>query len=136
MHFESTHPDLLKILLVDDTLDNLLVLRNLVEEFGYPYDTAVSAAEAISKIQTSRYACVLLDIQMPEMNGFEVTKFIRDFESKSGSTVTPIVAVTAHTISGTKAECLVAGMDDYITKPIDPQHLQKLLDKHCNVTAS
>ena len=75
------------------------------------------------------FGCVLMDVQMPEMDGFECTAIIRDREQKTGSRL-PIVAMTAHAMKGDEARCLTAGMDGYLSKPIDPDELYDVVERH------
>jgi CheY-like chemotaxis protein len=80
----------------------------------------------VEAIETTRYDMVLMDVQMPEMDGLEATKIIRQKEKQSGKHI-PIIALTAQAIKGDQEICIRAGMDDYISKPIDPQRLQEIM---------
>ncbi|NQZ06847.1 MAG: response regulator [Algicola sp.] len=120
-----------KILLVEDNKTNQEVAINLLSEVQLSVDSAFNGKEAIDKLANNRYDLVLMDVQMPEMDGITATKRIRaDLNIKI-----PIVAMTAHAMQGDKDRCLAAGMDDYITKPIDVEHFYHTLGKWLAVAA-
>ncbi len=112
-----------RVLLVEDNLVNRELALELLHDLGLITDVAHHGREAVEKLQNTRYDLVLMDIQMPEMDGLEATRRIRAFEVHEPHT--PIIAMTAQAMSGDRERCLEAGMDDYLTKPIDPD---KLLD--------
>lgn len=119
-----------KILLVEDNCINQQVACELLELFGLSVTIVSDGKEAIQKVQSDTYDIVLMDIQMPDMDGFETTKIIRNIpELKS----LPIIAMTAHAMSGDKEKSLAAGMNDHITKPIDPDVLQQTLRDWLNI---
>jgi CheY-like chemotaxis protein len=89
---------------------------------------ANNGKEATMAIATQRFDLVLMDVQMPEMDGIEATRWIRQFES-DGEVHTPIVAMTAHAMKGDREHCLQAGMDDYLSKPISPELLEAKISK-------
>ncbi len=101
------------ILVAEDNLVNQKVALRLLAKLGYQAEVAANGAEALAAISRARYAMILMDCQMPEMDGFEATRRIR----ASGSSI-PIVAMTANAMKGDRELCLEAGMDDYLTKPI------------------
>jgi signal transduction histidine kinase/ActR/RegA family two-component response regulator len=107
----------LKVLLVEDNLVNQLIARRMLEKDGHTVDVADNGAVAIEAFKNSRYDLVLMDLQMPEVDGFEATQQIRAFEAGTGRH-TPIVAVTAHAMQGDRERCEAASMDGYTTKPI------------------
>lgn len=119
------------ILLVEDYKPNVLVAQSILEEVGYEVDVALSGKEAITKIGEKRnhYFAVLMDIQMPDMDGFEATYFIREEETEKNLPRLPIIAMTAHALLGDKEKCLDAGMDDYISKPFQPEELEEALSR-------
>jgi PAS domain S-box-containing protein len=119
------------ILLVEDYRPNVLVASSLLEALGYSVATAGNGKEALSTIRANRdyYAAVLMDVQMPGMDGLEVTRFVRQEEQERGLPRLPIIAVTAHALQGDRERCLAAGMDDYISKPFQPEELQKILSE-------
>lgn len=117
------------ILLVEDNLDNQKLARKMLERGGYQVQIVASGEEAVDKMANGDYDLVLMDIQMPGMNGFEASMKIREMESRQARERTPIVALTAHALSGYREECLKHGMDDYLTKPIRKKTLLDTIDK-------
>ncbi len=113
-----------KILLVEDNKINQQVAQELLELFGLSVSIANNGKQALQKVQFEPYDLVLMDIQMPEMDGFETTKNIRNMP---GCKMLPIIAMTAHAMSGDRETSLAAGMNEHITKPIDPDVLQQTL---------
>jgi len=121
-----------KILLVEDNEVNQQVATELLEKAGLSVTIAENGREAIQAVKTSSFDLILMDIQMPDMDGYEATRAIRDYEagkrqesglSSVSSDFTPIVAITAHAMSGDRKKCLEAGMNDYVSKPISPREL-------------
>lgn len=119
----------LKILLVDDNDFNILIAGTYLENFGYAYDISKSGHDALEKIRHKQYAAILMDIQMPVMDGMETTQHIREYEAITGRPRQPIIALTAHPFSGDKESCEAAGMDEYISKPFNPTRLQEVIQK-------
>jgi two-component system, sensor histidine kinase and response regulator len=117
------------ILVVEDHPINQEVALLLLKRFGFEAHVASNGAQALEHIQSIPYALVLMDCQMPVMSGFEATSAIRKLETRTGKHV-PIVAMTAHAIEGSREQCLAAGMDDYLSKPIDPKLLNHTLQKY------
>jgi signal transduction histidine kinase len=116
------------ILIVEDYTPNVMVASGFLEEFGYTHDVASNGIEALDKINARQYAAVLMDVQMHGMNGLEATRLVREQERQSGSTVRlPIIGMTAHVLSGDRERCLGAGMDDYLSKPFNPDELKAKL---------
>jgi len=120
------------VLLVEDNLINqkivLLSLKKLVKNI----DVAVNGKEALDKFGTSKYDIILMDVQMPIMNGYTAAKKIREIESSTNSH-TPIIAITANALMGDREDCLAAGMDDYISKPFQ---IEVLIQKMRNLLES
>ncbi len=116
-----------KILIVEDYAPSALVATSFLEEFGYRYDVASSGREALEKIKNSHYLSVLMDVQMPGLNGLETTQAIRSYEQILRKRPLHIIGVTAHAMSGDRERCLRAGMDDYISKPFSPHELKRKL---------
>lgn len=112
-----------RILVVEDNPDNQFYIERILDLAGYQVDIAGSGPDALEKIKTSVYRLIIMDIEMPQMDGFETTEAIRQWEQVSGRHAIPIVALTAHAISGYRERCLAVGMDDYLTKPIGRQLL-------------
>ncbi len=113
------------ILLVEDYAPNVLVATSLLEDLGYACDVATDGEQAIAQYQAGKHKLVLMDVQMPGMDGLEATQRIRAYEKEAGRARTPIVAMTAHALASDRERCLAVGMDDYIAKPFDPDMLQE-----------
>ena len=117
------------ILLVEDEYINTTLAVTLLEQAGYQVSVASSGREAVTSWQAGQFDCILMDIQMPDMDGLEATRRIRKIEQERGGHIT-IIAMTAHAMEEDRAQCLAAGMDDYIAKPIDAASLLALLRKY------
>jgi len=98
----------------------------LLQKAGFSVDVVENGLQAVEKVKEGKYNAVLMDVQMPEMDGLEATMRIRR-EAKPGENI-PIIAMTAHALKGDRERCLEVGMDDYISKPLDPRLLMKKLD--------
>jgi CheY-like chemotaxis protein len=122
-----------KILLVEDQPSNVIVLSAFLEQFGYSYEVSSNGIEALEKVKEREYALIIMDVQMPGMNGLEAAQNIRAFENLAGRCRVPIIAMTAHASSSDRARCLAAGMDDYCPKPFDPNELREMLRMRINV---
>ena len=122
-----------RILLVEDNLTNRLVAMTILEKLGYRADAVTNGLEALEAVSITPYHLILMDCQMPEMDGYEATRAIRKIEAEEQENgVTrhiPIVAFTAHAMKYDKEKCEIAGMDDYITKPVKPQDLADIIEK-------
>lgn len=118
----------LRILLAEDSLINQKVAMGLLKKFGHEIIVAGDGREAFDKYQTEDYDVVLMDVQMPEMDGLEATMAIRDFEKKTGRH-TPIIALTAQVMEGDREKCLEAGMDEYVAKPIRAKELEDAIQR-------
>ena len=115
------------VLLVEDYAPNVMVAQTFLEQFGYDSDVANDGSEAVEKIKTGNYAAILMDVQMPGMNGLEATQRVRDYESKEQKLRVPIIGMTAHALAGDRERCLGVGMDGYISKPFNPDELEKII---------
>jgi PAS domain S-box-containing protein len=109
----------IKVLVVEDIALNQLLMKTLLDDFGFEREIADNGKIAIEKLQTSNYDIILMDLQMPEMNGFEATDYIRN---KMNSKI-PIIALTADVTTVDLAKCKAVGMNDYIAKPVDERLL-------------
>ena len=120
------------VLLVEDYAPNVMVAQAFLEEFGYLSEVAVNGIEAVEKSRNGKFVAILMDVQMHGMNGLEATKLIREFEKIENKQRVPIIGMTAHALSGDKERCLAAGMDDYISKPFNPNDLKEKLNSLTN----
>jgi two-component system sensor histidine kinase/response regulator len=116
----------LSLLLVEDNATNELLAVTLLEKAGHAVATAVNGKDALDILSQRRFDAILMDVQMPEMDGFEATKRIRERERSSGEH-TPIIAMTANALTGDRERCLDAGMDAYLSKPILAAELYQVL---------
>lgn len=114
-----------KILLVEDNKTNVLVLTHFLKKWGIAYEVAWNGIEALSYFQRESFNLILMDMQMPVMDGFEATEEIR-----RGNNSIPIIALTASATAHEKERAKIAGVNDYITKPFDPKHLLRVIQKH------
>lgn len=120
----------LRVLLAEDNKVNQVVARRMLERAGHHIELAETGREAVSCFSKQRFDIVLMDIQMPEMDGFEATHAIRQFEQQAGlHSHTPIVALTAHAVLGYKERCIAAGMNDFVTKPVQAQKLFEVINR-------
>ncbi len=117
----------MKVLLAEDGIANQKVALGLLATWNHDVTVAVNGEEAVQRYREKVYDVVLMDIQMPKMNGFEATKRIRELEAANGRR-TPIIAMTAHALKGDRARCLEAGMDEYLSKPVRRGELHRVLN--------
>jgi CheY-like chemotaxis protein len=113
----------MKVLLAEDNAVNQLVARKLLAKLGIEVEIATNGEEAIEALRGTRFDLVLMDCQMPVMDGFEATRRIRDRASGVLNPLVPIVAMTANAMRGDRERCLEAGMTDYLSKPVNPADL-------------
>ena len=118
----------IRILLAEDNVVNQKLALRLLEKFGYRADAVGNGSEAVELVQKIPYDLILMDVQMPEMDGLEATRLIRGMEEQMGRHI-PIIAMTAHAMTGDRERCIENGMDDYVAKPIKPQELQEVIEK-------
>ena len=119
----------IRILLAEDNVTNQQVALGILGKLGLQADAVGNGAEAVAALETLAYDLVLMDVQMPEMDGFEATCHIRDPLSAVRNHEIPIIAMTAHAMQGDRQRCLDAGMNDYVTKPVSPQALSEALTR-------
>lgn len=125
---QPTSSSKLTVLLVEDDYVSQLVMKQISKLQGWELVVASNGKEALAIYDTNRFDLIFMDIQMPEMSGFDVTRAIREKELLTGN-YTPIIATTAYAMNGDKEKCLDAGMDDYLSKPIDIQELQDTIER-------
>jgi len=118
----------LQVLIAEDNIVNQIVARRLLEKQGFRVEVVCNGKEALQALQRRRYDLVLMDVQMPEMDGVEATRTFRQMEQAGGAHV-PIVALTADHGPENRQRCLDAGMDGYILKPIDMKALRYLIEQ-------
>ena len=116
-----------RILLAEDNITNQQVALGILGKLGLRADAVANGAEAVSALESIAYDLVLMDVQMPKMDGLEATGHIRDPRSAVLNHLVPIIAMTAHAMQGDRQRCLDAGMNDYVTKPVSPQALSEAL---------
>ena len=121
----------LKILLAEDNVINQKVASQMLKQLGLKADLATNGLEVLNALRHEQYDVVLMDVQMPEMDGIEATRQIRQEWNQQDSPW--IIAVTANTIGGVREECLSAGMNDFISKPLKKDILMEALSK-CSVS--
>jgi PAS domain S-box-containing protein len=117
----------LKILLAEDNEINQKMTCALLTRQGYQVDLAANGAEAVAEVERKTYDLIFMDVQMPEMDGFEAAQTIRKMEGEARHT--PIIAMTAHALHGDRQRCMDAGMDDYVSKPLDPRKVFQAIER-------
>jgi len=116
-----------KVLVVEDHPPNVLVATSFLETFGYIAEIAGNGIEAVESVRAAPYDLILMDVQMPGMDGYDATRNIRAFEKEAGRKPAHIIGMTAHAFLADRERCLAAGMDDYIAKPFDPEEFKAKL---------
>jgi PAS domain S-box-containing protein len=117
-----------RILVVEDNVINQMVAQSMLEQYGIQSDVAANGEEAVRALENFPYDLVFMDCQMPVMDGFEATLSIRSAESKVRNKAIPIIAMTANTMQGDREKCLAAGMNDFISKPVETLKFQQSLE--------
>ncbi|NNF79129.1 MAG: response regulator [Rhizobiales bacterium] len=125
----SDHPDALDILVAEDNEVNQMVFTQILETTGYSFKIVENGRLAVASWKVHKPAIILMDVSMPEMNGHEATKAIREAEAETGERVR-IIGVTAHALNGDRETCFDAGMDDYLPKPVSVDGLKQALERH------
>ncbi len=119
-----------KVLVAEDNETNRELIKIMLEERGIEADTADNGLEALQKFKISQYDLILMDMNMPEMNGKDTARKMREFEKKNGRERTPIIAFTAHTLNNIGKDLANFGMDDHITKPVASEKLNAILTEY------
>jgi len=119
----------LRVLLAEDNPVNQRLAVRLLEKRGHRVTVAGNGRETLDALDRENFDLVFMDVQMPEMDGMEATTAIRDKEKRTGQHQ-PIIALTAHAMTGDREKCLAGGMDGYLTKPIRPQQLDEILQQY------
>jgi CheY-like chemotaxis protein len=118
-------------LVVEDNPVNALVAQGMLEQLGWASEWAQDGEQALALLMQHRYALVLMDCQMPVLDGFETTRRWRAHEQHQGARQRlPILALTANALQGDSERCRAAGMDDYLSKPFDSHQLSRLLNRY------
>ena len=117
-----------RILVVEDSPVNQILVRKMLSKLNYDCDIANNGIEALEILNKNTYKLILMDCQMPELDGYETTRRIREIERQSNRHI-PVVALTANIMKGDREKCLAAGMDDYLGKPVNLSTLEKMLSK-------
>lgn len=118
-----------RILLVEDEQVNRLAVRRMLEKAGHAVVLAGNGQEALEHLAGGNFDCVLMDIQMPVMDGLTATRAIRDSETRQTLPRIPIIAMTAYAMAGDRERCLAAGMDDYLAKPVGKAALRDVIGR-------
>jgi len=124
---ESVDPSEAKILVVEDNPVNQMVMRQMLKQLGYATDIASNGREGVDRARAHRYLAIMMDCDMPVMDGYEATRVIRRLPEPHGAT--PIIAATAHALSGEREKCLAVGMNDFIAKPIERTVLAEVVGR-------
>ncbi|OQX96425.1 hypothetical protein B6I21_01070 [candidate division KSB1 bacterium 4572_119] len=119
----------IRLLLAEDNVVNQKLALKILEKMGYSADAVANGKEVITSLEKINYDIVLMDVQMPEMDGYEATRAIRSGKTNIINSSIPIIAMTAHAMKGDREKCITAGMDDYVTKPINPKKLSETIAK-------
>jgi CheY-like chemotaxis protein len=115
------------VLLVEDNNINQIIASRMLERLGLTHEIANNGREALEKIQAHTYDLILMDVQMPEMDGMDATRALRAWEIENARPRLPVIAMTANALSGDRSDCLASGMDDHLAKPVRVETLRALL---------
>lgn len=119
----------IKILFAEDEIINQNIVKSILDRLGYRLDTVSNGRDALKALEQESYDLVIMDCQMPEMDGYETAQEIRNPDSKVLDHKVPVVAFTGHTMDDDKERCINAGMDDFLTKPVKPLDLSVMVEK-------
>ncbi|NWH05076.1 response regulator [Desulfobacter latus] len=123
-----------KILIVDDIEANVLTAKAIISKHGYQTDAASNGIQAVEKVKRNKYDLIFMDCRMPEMDGYEACRQIRAYEALEKHRTTPIIAMTGNAFERDRQTCKEAGMDDFISKPVNPQALIELINAYKSET--
>jgi len=126
---DTNAPQRALILLAEDHTTNRRVIKMMLNKLGYGADAVANGLEAVKALEKTLYDLVLMDCQMPEMNGYDAAAVIRDPKSGVLNHSTPVIALTANAMAGEREKCIEAGMDDYLSKPVLVKDLETILKK-------
>ncbi len=118
-----------RILIAEDDPINHKLLAAMIARLGHQTDLVANGRQAVERFEATPYDLILMDCEMPEMDGYQATAEIRQHEEAIGNGHVPVIAVTAHAMKGAREKCLDAGMDDYLTKPVDLEALADILER-------
>jgi CheY-like chemotaxis protein len=121
---QANHNHLLRILIAEDNIINQKVILKMLNRLNYHADVAANGLEVLAALERQAYDVVLMDVQMPEMDGLDAAKRIREKWPEGPK----IIAITAYALQGDREKCIASGMDDYITKPVNLEELRSVLD--------
>jgi CheY-like chemotaxis protein len=124
----------LQVLVAEDNVINQKLAVASLEKMGHRVVLVANGKAAVAEVERTRFDVVLMDVQMPEMDGFEATRLIREWERQWGTHL-PIIAMTAHAMTGDRERCLEAGMDDYVPKPVSRKRLESALARYAAKTS-
>lgn len=133
MGHQSIKPTKAKVLLVDDYEANILIAGTYLEYLGLTYDIASNGFDAVQLVSEHQYVVILMDIQMPGMDGIKATSLIREMEQTNGRPRQAIIAFTASPELTAESQRQLFGLDDYICKPFVQSHLEEVLTKYINI---
>ncbi len=125
-----------KILIVDDLETNVLTVKEFISKQGYQTDSVSNGLQAVEKVKNGKYDLIFMDCQMPEMDGYEASRQIRAYEALEKLAVTPIIAMTGNAFERDRKACKEAGMNDFISKPVNPQNLIELIEAYKSGTVT
>jgi two-component system sensor histidine kinase/response regulator len=120
----------LRILLVEDNVDNRVLIKAFLKKYPFDMDDAENGEQAVEKFKNNKYDLILMDMQMPIMDGYSATRLIREWEKQNNKKVTPILALTAYAMKEDREKTIKAGCSDYLTKPIKKENLLEAIRKH------
>lgn len=119
----------MKILIAEDNEINQKVMRAILEKSGIDYLIVSDGEQVLKELKNDQYRLILMDCQMPILDGYETTKIIRKYEQENNQKRCPIIAITANAMSGDKEKCEHAGMDDFLAKPFKMQQIFDMINK-------